>query len=138
MVKGHKTKITFVGPYYFSFFKNTLFKLFISLECKYNKLQFGVVISSTEVSTQKPHTATSCHVYNKTYKRKSIMEHLHSSKRRDSMFPCKHWCLCSFPQQKSIQNCSKSLEAMILDRVTNMSAIVDFVPPPSPFTCMTI
>ena len=34
-------------------FKNTLLKLFMSLECKYNKLQFGMSISCIEVNKQK-------------------------------------------------------------------------------------
>ena len=58
-------------------FNNKLFKLFISLECKYNKLQFGLRISSTaEVSKQKP---VAIHNYQYLYKsnhliaRKSIL-----------------------------------------------------------------
>ena len=37
---------------------NTLLKLFLSLECKYNKLQLGVRISSIEVGKQKLRMST--------------------------------------------------------------------------------
>ena len=49
----------------FFFFKKTLLKLSLSLESKYNKLQFGKGISSIEASKQKLRIFTSCHVYNK-------------------------------------------------------------------------
>ena len=39
--------------------KNNLLILFISLECKYNKVQFGISISSIEASKQKLHITTS-------------------------------------------------------------------------------
>ena len=50
-----------------TFLKNKLFKLFISLECKYNKLQFGIRISSIEVSKQNLHISLALYVYNTTY-----------------------------------------------------------------------
>ena len=54
--------------YAYNFFsKKKLFKLFISLEFKYNKLQFGLGISSIEVSKQKLCISTSLYVYNQTY-----------------------------------------------------------------------
>ena len=40
--------------------KNTLLKLFIALECKYNKLQFGIRIGSIEASKQRLRVSTSC------------------------------------------------------------------------------
>ena len=40
-------------------FKNKLFKLFISLEYKYNNLLFAIRISSIEVIKQKLHISTS-------------------------------------------------------------------------------
>ena len=43
------------------------FKLFISFECKYNKLQFGIRISSIEVSKPKPHIFAVFYFYSKTY-----------------------------------------------------------------------
>ena len=45
------------------FFQNTFFRLFISLEYKYNKLQFAIRISSIEVHGQKLRISTSCPVY---------------------------------------------------------------------------
>ena len=65
-------------------FKEILLKLFISVERKYNKLQFGIRNSSIDVSKQKLCLSTSCHIYNKTCRRKSIMECLLSQERRDS------------------------------------------------------
>ena len=55
--------------YSYNFFssKNTFLKLLISLECKYNKLQFGIKINCIEASTQKLCISTLCHVYNKNY-----------------------------------------------------------------------
>ena len=44
-----------------------LFKLFISLECKCNKLQFGIRTSSIDASKQKLRISTAIYVYNKTY-----------------------------------------------------------------------
>ena len=49
-----------------TFLKNRLFTQFITLECKYNKLQFGLRISSIEVSKQKLHISTQWQVCNKT------------------------------------------------------------------------
>ena len=43
-----------------TFFTNTFLQLFISLECKYNWLQFGISISSIEVSKQKLHISKLC------------------------------------------------------------------------------
>ena len=53
------------GNIVFHFFKNNSFDLFMLLECKCNKLQFGVTISYIEVSKQKLHISTSCHVTTK-------------------------------------------------------------------------
>ena len=56
------------------FSKNSFEKLFISLESKYKKLQFGIGIRSIVISTQKLCISISCHDYNKTYRRKSLLE----------------------------------------------------------------
>ena len=48
----------FYGYNFFFIFQEDTFKLFISLECKYNKLQFGVRFSSIEVSKQKLRIST--------------------------------------------------------------------------------
>ena len=49
-------------------------KLFISLECKYNKLQFGIRISSIEVSKQKRHISKALMSTTKLTAKKSIQE----------------------------------------------------------------
>ena len=49
------------------FFQNKNFKLFTSLKCKYNKLQFDLRISSIEVSKQMIHITLSLYIYNTTY-----------------------------------------------------------------------
>ena len=54
----------------FFFFKNKFFKLFISLECKYNMLQFVIRSISIGKQTKAMHP----YVYNKTYSKKSIQE----------------------------------------------------------------
>ena len=73
---------------------NKLFKLFRSIEFKHNKLQFGIRISSIEVSKQKLRISTAHFVYNKTYRKE-----IHPGATPFSRV--KHWCLCSLPQQKS-------------------------------------
>ena len=86
-------------------------------------------ISSIKVSTQKLHISTSCHVCNKTYRRKSIMECLLSSKRRDSeCFPVSNGVCAAFLSRRASRNCRKGLEEMLLDRVENKSSIFDFPP----------
>ena len=93
--------IIFVVIIFFSF-KNTLLKQFISLECKYNKLQFGVRVSSIEVSKQK---RSSLHRAMSTTK---FREGNHpgatpfTSEAGFRGFSIKHWCLCSL-SQKSLQ-----------------------------------
>ena len=78
--------ITLFFPF---FFKNTLFKLFILLECKYDKLQFGVRISSIEVSKQKlhslRHSMSTTTTTTKEIPRESIQEWLFSQERRNSV-----------------------------------------------------
>ena len=80
--------------------KNKLFKLFISLECKCNKLQFGIRISSIEVSKQKLCFSMAFNVYNKTYS-KEIYPGTRAKGLR--VFSSKQWCLSSLPQQESFQ-----------------------------------
>ena len=65
------------------FVNKKLFKLFISLGCKY-KLQFGPRNSSIEVSEQKLGITTLLYVYNKCTAKKSIQERLFSKERRHS------------------------------------------------------
>ena len=70
------TPSLFVGFYnnhiysYNSFPKNTLMKLFPSLEC-IKLSQFGIRTSSIEASKQRLHNTALCHVYSKTHRRKS-------------------------------------------------------------------
>ena len=47
-------------------------KLLISLECQYNELQFGIGISSIQVSKRKLHIFTVLYVYNKTCRQQDI------------------------------------------------------------------
>ena len=67
------------------FFQSTALKLSMLLECKYNKLQFGVRISSIEISKQEICISTSFHVYNKTAK-ESIQKQLLYQGQRDPEF----------------------------------------------------
>ena len=50
--------VIFIEILVITFFQEFIFKLFISLECKYNMLQFGIRISSIETSKQKLHIST--------------------------------------------------------------------------------
>ena len=102
---------------------------FISLECKYNELQFGISISSIEVRKQNLCISTSCHVYNKTYRRKSIQEQLLSQAQRvQSVF---HSTLVSVQPSpaRAYRNSSKGLEETLLGGVAYESAIVVVVVP---------
>ena len=56
-----------IGFIAIAFFNSKLLKPLISIECKYNKLQFGLRITFIEVSKQKLRITTSLYVYNKTY-----------------------------------------------------------------------
>ena len=86
------------------FCKNKLFKLFMSLECKYNKLEFGIRISYIEVSRQKLHSFMALLSTTRLTAKKSIQEGvLFSRTNRFRMFSWKHWCLSSHSQQKSEQ-----------------------------------
>ena len=75
-------------------------KIFISLECKYNKLQFGIRISFIEVRKQKLCISMSLYVYNKIYSNK-IHPGMTLVSRAQGFrgFSSKHRCLCSLPQQ---------------------------------------
>ena len=107
----------------FFFLQNTLVKPSIPLECKYDKLQFCIRISSSEASKQKLYISTLYHVYNKTYRRK-ILKCLLSQMKGFRV--CKHWSLCSLSRRASTNSCNV-LEAPLLDRVGNESIIVDFL-----------
>ena len=58
--------ITIIYSYKKNFWKK-LFKLFLSLECMYNKLQFGLRISPNETSKQNLCIFSTLYDYNKTY-----------------------------------------------------------------------
>ena len=74
---------------YFIFYNNDItnkcFKLFTSLECKYNKLQFGLRISSIEASKQKLLISTAFYAYNKTSARNLSRSDSFKSKRIKSV-----------------------------------------------------
>ena len=70
-------------------------KMFILLERKCNKLQFGLEISSIEVSKQKLRISTSLHMSTtKTPVKKSLQELL---------LPGEHWCQCRLLQRMNFQ-----------------------------------
>ena len=106
----------YIYSYYFVF-KNKLFKPFISLECKCNKLQLGIKISSVEVSKQKLRIARSTA---KLTAKKSIQEQLHFQERRDSVcFPVCIVVNAAFLSRRVSSNYSKSLEAKLLNGVAD-------------------
>ena len=87
-----------------TFFVVEKLKLFISLEWKYNELQFGLRISSIEVSKQKLCIATLLYVYNKTYDKEihpGMTPFLRS--KGLTLIPGKLRCLHSFPMKKGFQ-----------------------------------
>ncbi len=82
----HNLFLIFLNNFINSYNRNELFKLFISLECWYNILQFSIRINSTEVSKQKLHISISLLVYNKTYNKISILGVTPFSERILSVF----------------------------------------------------
>ena len=93
-----------------------MFKLFISLECKYNKMQFGLRICSTDVSKQKLHISTS--PMSKTYSKELLFS--------ESTPPVSIDDCAAVPSRRASRNCSRGLEETLFDRVVNESAIVEF------------
>ena len=99
----------------------------MSLECKYNKLQFGIRISSIEagksyasqhrsVSTTKL-TAKNPFRSDPFLKNKGILQ---------SVFSVSIGVCAAFLSRRASRNCSKGLEETLLDGVANESAIVPF------------
>ena len=82
--------------FFYLFTFQTVF--FISFECKSRKLQFGLRISSIEVSKQKLCITTSLFVYNETCS-KDILPGVSPFSRTKGfrVISGKHICLCSFP-----------------------------------------
>ena len=79
---------TLFGSFYNSsiyiFFKNKLFKLLLSLECQYNKWQFGIRICSIEVKqTKAQHCYITLFLQQNIQLRKSILERLLFQELRD-------------------------------------------------------
>ena len=79
--------------------------IFIAINLNANTCNICVTIFSIEVSKQML-CSTSWHVNNKTYKRKSIMDQLHSSKRTESeYFPISIDVCSVFPSIRASRNC---------------------------------
>ena len=101
--------LIFLNYYYnlfipITFFSRTNFKLFISLEYMYNKLPFGIRISSIGVGKLKLRIISSLYVYDKMYSKEIHPGVSPFSKAKGfRVFSSKHWCLCRLPQQKSFQ-----------------------------------
>ena len=80
-----------------------IFKPFVSLECKSNKPQFVIRISSIVISIN------ATHLYGSLYLQQNFSEEIHpgatpfSRVKGFRVFPSKHWCLSSLPQQMSFQ-----------------------------------
>ena len=101
------------------FFNIKLFKLFISIECKYNKLQLGLRISSIGISKQKLCMTMSLYVYRKLTSKEGAPSFSRVEGFR--LIPGKHRCLCSFPHRRVSRNSSKARMRlfMILDDSCN-------------------
>ena len=107
-----------------------LFKLFISLECKYNRLQFGIRIYSIEGSQQKLCIFTAPNVYNKSHSKE-----IHPGAtpfprvKRFRVFSSKHWYLSHLPLQKSFQKLPLRPAETLLDRVPSSRILLISLPP---------
>ena len=115
---------------------------FISLECKCNKLQFGIRICSIEVSKQKLCISTWLYMVpclQQNFRRKSILEQLLIYQQRDSeCFPESFVSVQPFSPEEHMEAAVNVWRRCFL---TDESAIVDFPPPPPPpplFPCVTI
>ena len=128
--------------YSYNIFLRRLFKLFVPLEFKYNKLQFGIRISSIEVRKQKPCIATSLYVCNKTYSIEIHPGAIPFSRPKGFEYfsvcigVCMHWCLYCLPQQKSFRNGSEVLEETLLDKSCEL--VSHCSPPPPLFVRGTV
>ena len=81
-------------------FMTNLFKMFMSLKCRYNKLQFGTRISSFKVSKQKPPIAMSLYFYTKPTVRK-LGAPPFSAVKEFRAIAVQHRCLCILPMHTS-------------------------------------
>ena len=99
-----------------------LLKLFVSLECKYDKLQFGLRMSSIEVS--KILLPTLCHICNKTL---FIQERLLSLEWRDSKcFPESIGVYTASPSRRASTNSSKAWKWYFLTEMQTSQPLLIF------------
>ena len=104
LVKSVGKLTTYTQTLYVTIICVAITSSFQTVECKYNQLQFGVRISSRGVSKQKLHISMPLYVYNKTSSKEIHPEATSFSRSKGFVvFPSKHWCLCSLPQQESFQ-----------------------------------
>ena len=98
----------FITIIFIAFSKDKLFKLFISLECKYNKLQFGIRISSIDVSKQMLRISISTTKY--AARNPSMGDSFLMSKMiSDSI------CICpAFLSRRASRKCRESLDVLLL------------------------
>ena len=130
----------FNNNYIFIAIKNALLKLFISLECKYNKLHFGIRISSIEVSQQKLaslHIAPCLH--------QNLQKEIHpgttlSQERRNSDSECFsiNIIVCTaFPRRRASRK-SRSCKSRFLTELRTSQPLLFPPPPPPIFVRMTV
>ena len=119
----------YIYLYKLFFSKNKLFKLTISLEPKYNKLQFvleSAPLRQANKSYMSLHRAMSTTILQKEIHPGAIS---FSRAKGFTMFSNKHFDVSAvFPSRRVSRNSSKGLEEMLLDRVATESAIVIFFP----------
>ena len=107
--------VSFHNNYIYTFFyRNTLFKLFTPLECKYNKLKFGVRISSIEVSKQELCISTSCMSTTKLQKGNPSQSDSFLKSEEIWFFPVSIGVCAALPRRRASRNSSKGWKRRFL------------------------
>ena len=112
--------------YSYNFSPKKKFNLFISLEWKYNKLQFGIRISSIEARKQKIHISTALYVNNKTYNKEIHPGATPFSRVKGFSVSVSFGFCLVFLSRTASRKCRDGLEETLLDGVLYESAIVEF------------
>ena len=102
---------------------STFLKLLLSLECKYNELQFGIRIGSIEVGKQKLHISIMPCL------QQNLQKEIHpgvtpfSREKGSECFPVSIGVCAAFPSRGASRNSSKGVEETLIDRVASESAL---------------
>ena len=116
----------FYDCYIYSYNLNILLKLFLSLECKYCKFQFGIGISSVEVSkTKAAHFFSSLCLQQNIQHGNPFTCDFFLKSERIQCFPVSNG-VCPAFLRRAYRNCSEGLEEMLLESLLIFSLFFVF------------